>query len=267
MGLFSPNFNRPGPGVPKDAPPKKGFARFFEILFRDYSTMFKANLLFVLCCIPLTLIITFGFIFREYLGMILIAAVLYLAASCLIGPMLVSVHAVVVKMVRDEPGYMWHDFKKAWKSNLKQSVPAGVMLCALLLVEVVALLFYMAQNMSFGFVMVGIVLFCILVVVTCGLLVFLQILFIDLPLGGMMKNALFMMFGFTKRTLPAGLVVCVLGALLILFFPLTLILILAGAPVMVAVIADMWAWPAMEQAFQISERQKARNAQDEDGQK
>ena len=47
MGLFTRNFDKPGPGVSPDAPRKKGAARFFEILGRDFSTIWLE--LFSLC--------------------------------------------------------------------------------------------------------------------------------------------------------------------------------------------------------------------------
>ena len=38
MGLFHQNFDKPGPGVSPNAPRKKGAARYFEVLARDFST-------------------------------------------------------------------------------------------------------------------------------------------------------------------------------------------------------------------------------------
>ena len=51
MGLFTRNFDKPGPGVSPDAPRKKGAARFFEILGRDFSTIWLAGILAV-CRLP-----------------------------------------------------------------------------------------------------------------------------------------------------------------------------------------------------------------------
>ena len=53
MGFFSNRYTREGPGVPKDAPPKKGLARFWEVLARDWGDLWKAGTLLVVCCIPL----------------------------------------------------------------------------------------------------------------------------------------------------------------------------------------------------------------------
>ena len=51
--MFKPSWVAPGPGVEKDAPPKKGAARYFEILLRDAGTLWKAGALFCLCCLPM----------------------------------------------------------------------------------------------------------------------------------------------------------------------------------------------------------------------
>lgn len=46
MSLFpSANDFKSGPGVEKDAPRKTGVGRFFELVGRDMSGMFLANLL------------------------------------------------------------------------------------------------------------------------------------------------------------------------------------------------------------------------------
>ena len=52
MGLFTRNFDKPGPGVSPDTPRKKGAARFFEILGRDFSTIWLAGILAMLGGLP-----------------------------------------------------------------------------------------------------------------------------------------------------------------------------------------------------------------------
>ena len=45
MALFNFHFDRPGPGVSPDAPRKKGPARFFEMLGRDFVSFYLAGML------------------------------------------------------------------------------------------------------------------------------------------------------------------------------------------------------------------------------
>ena len=53
MSLFpSANDFKSGPGVEKDAPRKTGVGRFFELVGRDMSGMFLANLLTCLGFLP-----------------------------------------------------------------------------------------------------------------------------------------------------------------------------------------------------------------------
>ena len=67
----------------------------------------------------------------------------YLLCAVLVGPAMTCLHGITVKTVRDEPCYMWHEFKKCWKGNWKQSVPAGGLCCTLLAMECIAAWYYM----------------------------------------------------------------------------------------------------------------------------
>lgn len=58
MGLFNPNYSKPGPGVSKDEPKKKGLARFYQIFIRKFWDLIKLNFLYTLTLIP-----TFAIIF------------------------------------------------------------------------------------------------------------------------------------------------------------------------------------------------------------
>ena len=209
--------------------------------------------------------VLFGLLFHQYLGMLLIAAVLYLLCAVLVGPAMTCLHGITVKTVRDEPCYMWHEFKKCWKGNWKQSVPAGVLFCTLLAMECIAAWYYMFMQSEMNVLLVAFVAFSLLLLTICWLFTTLQMLYLDMPLGGMLKNSLLIMFGYAKRTLPAGLItlVIVIGVVLFVPVPIMLLLLFLGMPALVAVIGDMWAWPVMEQAFHISEQQAARRAEQE----
>lgn len=50
FGLF--DYSRPGPGISKNAPQKKGFVVFFEIYARKFWKLMVANLLFALVSLP-----------------------------------------------------------------------------------------------------------------------------------------------------------------------------------------------------------------------
>ena len=51
MGLFF-NYDKVGPGVDKDAPKKKGIFLYFELFFRKFWLLFKANMLYFAVSLP-----------------------------------------------------------------------------------------------------------------------------------------------------------------------------------------------------------------------
>lgn len=99
MAVFTPNFEKPGPGISKNEPPKKGLSLFFEILVREFWQLIKLNLIFVIACIP---VVTVG------------AAISGLSKS-------------TTKMVRDVPNDVWDDFKEGFRENLRLSIPLGIL--------------------------------------------------------------------------------------------------------------------------------------------
>ena len=58
MGLFF-NYDKPGPGVDKDAPKKKGIFLYFELFFRKFWLLIKVNMLYFLVSLPVMAIYNF----------------------------------------------------------------------------------------------------------------------------------------------------------------------------------------------------------------
>ena len=83
MGLFpsSKDF-KDGPGVEKDTPRKTGVGRFFELVGRDMSSMFLANLLTCIGFLPVICLVYIGFLMNNLTVMIVSA----IAGGILAGP-------------------------------------------------------------------------------------------------------------------------------------------------------------------------------------
>lgn len=263
MGLFSSNYNRPGPGVPKDAPKKKGIKRFFEIVGRDMGDLFKLNLLFVLCCVPLFIAGYFTVLSfmldpqKIYIGPILIGFVLILVAAIPFGPALCGVHSVLTSMLRDEPIYMWTAFKKAFKSNFKQAAPLGIVLAGLVALEAFAVVFYahslIISEGTPNVFLLALFFFNLLLIVLMSLYVFLQLIYMNLKVLPIIKNSILLSFAMAKRSLPAAIIVIVCIGACVLTFPVSMLFVILFAPVIMLLIADMWLWPTLEKTFHISE--------------
>ncbi|MEG0769285.1 MAG: hypothetical protein RSG59_05125 [Ruthenibacterium sp.] len=265
MGFFSGMYTKEGPGVPKNAPQKKGAARYFEIFMRDMGMLWKIGVLSTLCFVPCVLSAVFTCVSFPYLIPMLLGAVVFVASSLLVGPALCGLHAVVVTTLRDEPCYMMHVYKKAWKDNAKQSMPVGAVMMVLYATELYAGYFALTRQDKPSYIMLGLIALCLVLITTCAQMTLFQILFIDLPVFTMLKNSVMMTFGYTKRVLPAGLITLLCAGLIFGFvpWPLWLLVLLSGLVGFIALLADMWAWPAMEKAFHISEQLLERRAAEE----
>ena len=117
MGLFSQwqdRHNRPGPGVDKNAPQKKSFVVFFEILGRKFWKLCIANLLYVVAFLP---ILTRG-----------------LADAGLAN--------ITRSYAREKHAFIGSDFLETIKKNWKQALPVGIINNLLTVVIVFAVSMY-----------------------------------------------------------------------------------------------------------------------------
>ena len=122
MGFFKRDFSKAGPGVPKDEPRKKGVRRFFEIVAREYRDLMKINLLFTLVLLPSLVLFLLGLfgILGLGLGMSIIA-------TYPVGGALAASMFCITRMLRDDPGFLWEDFKRKFRETVKQAGLMGVL--------------------------------------------------------------------------------------------------------------------------------------------
>jgi len=137
FGLF--NYNKPGPGVPKDAPPKSPFIVFFEILSRKFWNFIKINLMFVLFNLPALIaglyvaLAFFPYILPNIEGdpelvlsdlMLKFVLVIILTAIPMVtvGPAQAGFTYIMRNYARQEHAFIWWDFKDTAIKNMKQSL-------------------------------------------------------------------------------------------------------------------------------------------------
>ena len=143
MGLFHQNFDKPGPGVSPDAPRKKGAARFFEILGRDFSTIWMAGLLALISSLPFALLLWLAVSTHSLLPM-LAAGIL---GGMIAAPQIVGLNDTILRSLRDEPGFWWATYRRAWKRNVKASLLPGAV-CGLLLAMEIFTAFHLDISQS-----------------------------------------------------------------------------------------------------------------------
>lgn len=115
--MFFKSYYNPGPGIDKNAPPKKGLALYIELITVDFWGFISLNMLYVLCCVP---ILTIG-------G----ATLAYTELCC--------------KLIRKEHVFIFSDFFGSLRHNFKR----GIFLSPLLLLILFDLLIIYTNVISY----------------------------------------------------------------------------------------------------------------------
>ena len=230
MGLFNMHYDRPGPGVEKDAPRKTGIARWFEIIGRDLWDFTKANFITMACFAPTGIVaaLTITWLLLDpNLLVMLLGIVLGSAFGFLIGPALCGMQALMLKSLRDEPKFFWHTYKKAFKENFKQGALVGIVFTFVLLIQVFGFILYFRNQASVW--MMALLVLDILIITMVMIFFIPQLVMLDLSMKVIFTNSLRMSLGFLPRSLPAALIEIALFVVQVLFLPLSLpILIVLG---------------------------------------
>lgn len=225
---------------------KVGVPRFFEILGRDLWPIYKASFLCLIGFAP-------GF------AALVAGAMLQSLPLCLVGglvgglvaaPFFCGLCDTILRALRDEPGYWWHTYRRAWKQNWRESLIPGALFgfwaglwCWLL-----------ATLPGMDGVPTPVWL-CLIVGVFFAIgffsYVFAQIALVALPLKKMLKNAGYFFIGFLPRTLAATLVQGLYWGALLLYMPYTLPLTLVTGFWLPTIIALQILYPALDKVFHL----------------
>jgi hypothetical protein len=137
FGLF--DYNKPGPGVPKDAPPKSPFIVFFEILQRKFWNFIKVNLMFVLFNLPALLagmFVAMSFfpyiipnadgnpelVLSDFILKFVLLTIMMCIPMVTVGPAQAGFTYIMRNYARQEHAFLWWDFKETAIKNMKQSL-------------------------------------------------------------------------------------------------------------------------------------------------
>ncbi len=254
MGLFSQNFSKPGPGISPNAPRKKGAARYFEVLTRDFSTFWMAGLLAMISSLPFALGLWFAVTTHSLIPMLL-AGIL---GGMLAAPQIVGLNDTVLRALRDEPGYWWVTYRRAWKRNAKAALLPGA-ICGLLL----AMEIFTAFHIETGSVAVMVAIFVALILLAgVAQYLYAQVALVDLPFSSLLKNSLMLFLGYLPRSALGILWQGLYWAAIALFWPLSgavLILTSLWLPCSLSLLAI---YPALNKSFDLEAKIKAmRDAQ------
>lgn len=180
MGIFGGNYAKEGPGVDKNAPRKKGFFLFWDIVIQKFTKMLGANMLhflFSILYLAFVYIILSGFIIQglgintaissaAQMGAVDEASVetveqmMYFMIRAFItvfifnffgsGPVTAPYAYVMRCYTRGEHTWMMSDGWDKFKENLKQSIPLLIIDVAVILLGMNAYSFYTAFSQEYA---------------------------------------------------------------------------------------------------------------------
>ena len=252
MGLFSRDFGKAGPGVPKGEPRKKGIPRFFEIISREYRDLMLVNVLFFLCALP-----SLALFFLGLFGIFEYALMISIFAAYPIGSALAASIFCITRMLRDDPGFLWEDFKRKFKENLRQAGLAGVISATFIYTQV--FLFWLPVLADWEvagpiWIVVGLILFLLFAMIVPY--VFLHYAYIKLSSFQIVKNSFLLALSNILRSFFGAVMGWLPWIALLAFIPVS-VTFFPLIPVFVFSLSFllnlMCVWPVFNKHFEVEE--------------
>lgn len=157
---FFGNYNKPGKGVEKDEPRKKGLMLFFTVFQRKFWKMLQLSMLYTLFCIP---IIT-------------------------IGPATAALTFVVRNYSREQHSWHFSDFMEQFKLNFKQGLLFGIIDMVIYFSLIFSFLFYWRQR-GFISIFAAFVVLMIIIFTMMRFYIYPMIVTFKLKASAIFKNA------------------------------------------------------------------------------
>lgn len=258
MGLFpSANDFKDGRGVDKDTPRKTGIGRFFELVGRDMSSMFLANLLTCLGFIPVICLVFIGFLMNNLLVMVVSAVI----GGAIAGPFLAGMYDTVLRALRDEPGYWWTTYRRAFRQNFKSSILPGILYCLVVTLQIFLVYFcfsMLAQGINVGTGMWVAAVLNLLIFHMLFAYMWPQVVLLDQPFHQTLANSLRCMLAFLPHALAAAIVQILFWGIVILCMPLGLLLMIVFGFWFTCEISCQIVSGDLERVFHVEERIRAK---------
>lgn len=245
MGLFG-SYENAGVGIAKDAPKKKPFFRYWELVGRKFWKLIEVNMLLMASLIPLI-----GALFSVFfLINVNTALSLTLAAACILifiltfGPSIAGCTKIFRNYTLEKPLFIMDTFIKTFRSCFKQSCVMGII--DLLVTASVASGMYVypkvISQINQGQIEGSATLFYVMFIAGLSIAIavllmsfyaYLMIVSTDLSMKNILKNSLALSCIALKKNLLTLLIVvlvCGVFALLTYLFPYIMVFVLPFLP-------------------------------------
>lgn len=259
FGLF--NYNKEGPGVYLNEPPKGPFKTFMGILSRKFWKLAIANLMYVLFSLPFIIL---AFFVSAYLmpmifpsgwetltaellateevvnvadqsqdgaaGLMLFAVFAFTMLlvglqTVVLGPVHAGLTVIFRNYAREEHAFLWGDFKEAFKKNWKQSTVVSLIGIVFILVLGTNFSFYSnSQIVENGFLSIflsGVVVLLTLIFIFLQMFIYPMMITFKLSIKQLYKNSVLL----ALAKLPQNILIFVLNIIILVVLPIGFLLI------------------------------------------
>ncbi len=217
MGLFS--YENAGVGIPKNAPKKKGIARFFELFIRKFWKIAEVNILYSLFFIPILVAVYALFKVSNQSAKLMMIIFCLLVFAAVIGPATAGMFKILRNFTIEKHAFILTDFKKAFSENYKKSTAMSII--NILVYTSVSAATYVYPGLAKAYdnklLLVPFVL-CISIAVVLTIMNFYSYLMIvatDISFKNVLKNSFVLSFVALKKNLLTLLISIVIAALFV----------------------------------------------------
>ena len=152
LGIFG-NYDKPGPGVNKDEPPKAAPVRFFEILLRKFGQLVQLNLIFLIPFAAAVVLMVLLYLSPTHFMLQLPTAsgalqvdiwAMYAAPLplVLLAPFTAGLTFVTRNYAREEHAFVWSDFWENVKGNWKYFLLNGAVVYLVYVILSFSIMYY-----------------------------------------------------------------------------------------------------------------------------
>ena len=201
FGFF--DYTKPGPGVPKDLPPKPKPVVFFEVLQRKFWKIIQVNMLYTLFNLPALLFLFVGtqFLFPRpisedpetavYIPLIIVGFFMCFPILCF-GPAQAGMTYILRNYSREEHAFVWSDFKEHALKNAKEGIAICLVDFAVFCLLAIALNFYWQAlgQYSWAVIALGVVILACVMFAMMHLYIYPMLVTFKITVKQIYKNAL-----------------------------------------------------------------------------
>lgn len=227
---------------------KTGLFRFFELVDRNGWMFLWTGFLSLITLLPFTGSVALAWQNRSLL-VLLIGGVM---GGGIAAPFLCGLIDILLCSLRDESHFLWQRYRTSIGRNWKASLPFGILYGAIFAIQLFTLLYLPYSGSGLGLLVCQVV----SMIVSTSLLLHSipQIVLMKLSAAAIVKNSVLMSVRYFPQTLLAVLIQGIYWGAVVLFFPITSIIVLFTSLWLPALLGLSVLYPSLDEAYHIEER-------------